>query len=141
MSKEECNSSHKLKESKKPQEKYICYDCLEYSLDPLYIKHLKDFFNGSCPECENLNLCYCHDKYNCRCKVECICLCKNDNKGDCEKECICDCICQDDCKTYCLEKDSLEDSEDNSSNICNCECHEDYTDMAVDSMNANLNDP
>jgi hypothetical protein len=32
------------------------------------------------------------------------------------------------------------DDEDNSPNLCHCECHEDYTDMAVDSMNANLND-
>jgi hypothetical protein len=122
----------RLKESKKPQEQYICYNCLEYGSDPNYIKYLKDF-DGSCFECENLNSCYCHDKYNCRCKVECQCLCKNENKGVCEKECSCECICEDDCKTYCSEYDSL--------NLCKCECHKDYTDMAVDSMNANLNDP
>jgi hypothetical protein len=147
MSKEESSSSQentsktshineeirKLKLSKKPQSEYICHHCFEYRVDPSYIKHLKEFYNGICPECEELNLCYCHDKYNCRCKVKCVCLCKNDNKGECEKECNCECICEDDCKTYCSEYNSL--------NLCKCECHEDYTDMAVDSMNADLNDP
>jgi hypothetical protein len=129
-----------LKQSKKPQEKYICYECRDYSLDPAYIKHLKDYWNGVCSECEEINSCSCHDKKDCRCKYECQCLCKNENKGACEKECNCPCICEDDCKTYSSESLYDKDSEDNSPNLCHCECHEDYTDMAVDSMNANLND-
>jgi hypothetical protein len=128
----------KLKQLKKPQGKFICLECKQYGSDMEYKMHLQKYYNGNCPDCEEVNsYCCCHDKYNCRCKIECVCLCKNENKGVCEKECICECICNDDCKTYCLEKDSLEESE----NFCKCECHIDYIDMAVDCMNADLNDP